>query len=838
MIETSITAWILMLAAVLASSGAGLAVVRVIPWSDAARQAGIPRAFAFAIAPFLLGMLAVLALGVFRGASHAVHLGVVFAWLLLLCSTVVLSRPLPKLVRPGTPIPIGRWEWVFAGLLTVWVMALIVNTAFLPLIQNDSLEYATVGRLLFESRDLFSYPALDPEASRSGFFGPWTHPPLYAALIYLTYTFQGNAESPLIMRIIAPWFALCATALVFTLGNQSNRLTGLLSALFFLSVPLFYLGASYALIDALPVLGMTIVMATITGVKSTPLRMGIVQGFALGFALWTHSTAVLFIPLAVIFIALHNGWNNLRALTLQISTLAVVFLIVAAWPYCRNLVLHDALISDNPAVFAVTELAWDEYFRLARGLDTWPAKIQYGFLKGWFALEAYALLFWLMTAGAVIYVKRLYRHINRTECRRGNLYSVPERLLFASLGVVVCYLGGVFLSLLIGTDLMIRNERYFLILLPCVALLAGSIVLQSSPGVSQPKQEKRLQNRCLPYGTSIVIPLLLFVLMSMQLFVLEGQQWSSFGLFRGMTRQSCEKMLWNTPAFSVIHYIRLQTPKDETVLSMRPADMYYADRRMISYLDPRLLPFYRAHDAESAYHLLKDLGVRYVQIHEHTLPPVYNSALQEILNRQDLSHLTYSAGGNQLYELRRANLETWEKMIDLSPGVVPWTRVLQIVVGGRKGLFKYPLSAGTLDYDAQVPKDFTLPVFTRDLSMMSLSGRVSIRESAEGNDEPVGSSIREYQLGLDLEGNAFMQVYVMQFSTDGILLDKTLLGELTPGPGNSVQRFSRRFIAHPDAKELCFGVEHRGNVTIRIMQATLMAWGKRAPSDVFVRWRL
>jgi hypothetical protein len=148
------------------------------------------------------------------------------------------------------------------------------------------------------------------------------------------------------------------------------------------------------------------------------------------------------------------------------------------------------------------------------------------------------------------------------------------------------------------------------------------------------------------------------------------------------------------------------------------------------------------------------------------------------------------------------------------------------------------LSAGTLDYDAQVPKDFTLPVFTRDLSMMSLSGRVSIRESAEGNDEPVGSSIREYQLGLDLEGNAFMQVYVMQFSTDGILLDKTLLGELTPGPGNSIQRFSRRFIAHPDAKELCFGVEHRGNVTIRIMQATLMAWGKRAPSDVFVRWRL
>jgi hypothetical protein len=327
-------------------------------------------------------------------------------------------------------------------------------------------------------------------------------------------------------------------------------------------------------------------------------------------------------------------------------------------------------------------------------------------------------------------------------------------------------------------------------------------------------------------------------LLSVQLFVVEAQQWSTFGLFRGMTRQSCEKMLWNTPAFSVIHYIRHQTPKDETVLSMRPADMYYADQRMISYLDPRLLPFYRASDVEFAYHLLQDLGVRFVQIHENTLPPVYNSALQEILNRQDLSHLAYSAGGNQLYELRRADLETWEKMIDLSPGVVPWTRVRQLVIGGRKGLFKYPLSAGTLDHGAQVPKDFTLPVFTRDLSILSLSERVSIRESEEGEDTPAGSSIREYQLRLDLEGKAFMQVYVIQFSTDGILLDKTLLGELTPGPGNSVHRFTRRFIAHPDAKELCFGVEHRGNVPIRIMQAIFMTWGKRAPNDVFVRWSL
>ena len=117
MIETSITAWIWMLAAMLASSGAGLALVRFVPWSDAARQAGIPRAFAFAIAPFLLGMLAVLALGVFRGASHAFHLGVVFAGLLLLCSTVVLIPPPSKTRASGQAhshraLGMGLWRVV------------------------------------------------------------------------------------------------------------------------------------------------------------------------------------------------------------------------------------------------------------------------------------------------------------------------------------------------------------------------------------------------------------------------------------------------------------------------------------------------------------------------------------------------------------------------------------------------------------------------------------------------------------------------------------------------------------------------------------------------------
>ena len=239
MIETSITAWIWMLAAMFASSGAGLdagAVCPLVGCSQASRHPARLRLCDRTLSARYTGGARPRG---FSGAGHAFHLGVVFAGLLLLCSTVAFSRPLTELERSGSHLPIGLWEWVFGGLLAVWVIALLVNTAFLPLIQNDSLEYATVGRLLFESRDLSTYPAIHPELSRSGFYGPWTHPPLYVALIYLMYIFQGHAEIPGLMLWIAPWFALAGTGLVFAFGNLTSRVTGILSALVFISVPLF-----------------------------------------------------------------------------------------------------------------------------------------------------------------------------------------------------------------------------------------------------------------------------------------------------------------------------------------------------------------------------------------------------------------------------------------------------------------------------------------------------------------------------------------------------------------------------------------------------------------------
>ena len=190
MIETSLSAWTWMLAAVLTSSLAGLSLVRLVPWSEAASNARMPLAFGMAVAPLLLGFLSILALGIFPGKSHSFHLTVVFSGLFALGLIGLSVRPYQKLTKMDNHESYGIISWIFVFLLIAWVIGLLADTLFMPLTQNDSLEYATVGRLLFELRSLSAYPAIDPTLGSSGFFGPWTHPPLYPALIYFTNLLQ------------------------------------------------------------------------------------------------------------------------------------------------------------------------------------------------------------------------------------------------------------------------------------------------------------------------------------------------------------------------------------------------------------------------------------------------------------------------------------------------------------------------------------------------------------------------------------------------------------------------------------------------------------------------
>ena len=824
MTEVSLMAWACLLGTLFASSVAGLSLSRLIPWSSTAREAGIPRAFGIACAPFLLGLLSVIALGLFRFSSHEFHLGIVYTGLIgLFAIGWILPHP-PKPSRLLGKSRGGPFSWVLGGLLMAYTTILIVFAVFVPLTQNDALEYAMVGRMLFETRDLFSYPVLNPAAVNSGFYAPWTHPPLYVSIIYIANVIQGHADIPGLMRLISPWCALSATGLVYAIGCMGGRITGLLAAVFFLSTPMFFLGAGSALIDPLPVLGISLVLCTVIAIEGAPVICGVVQGLTLGCALWAHSQTVLFIPLSIAALALKKGWREPRAFLLQVIVLLSTAGLIAAWPSGRNLLLFGSIISDNPAVFALKELLWAEYFSMARGLESWPEKIQYGIFKGWFALEAYALGFWCMSLGVVLYLARLHRRHIWTQLRRGDFSQIPEHWLFVPFGIALIYIGGAFWSALLGIDQMIRSERYMLVILPCVAVLAGSGIFHwarlPSPG---PCVQENYEHPPPPVRYSVVKSAAIVLLFAAQLIVFGGYRWLSPGATAGQTGYHKAETLRQWPAYGAIEYLRNNVPLQSVVFTMKPSDMYYCESRMLSYLDPRMIPFYLETDVMLARQRLRGLGVSHLHIPDYSLPPVYNSALQEMIARPDLTKLVFSSGGYQIYELRKDVNPVLGNSLDISPGAIPWTQASQIVLGGRKSILRLPLSSRVMDR-GEVSHDFTnLPFFQRERAQIVLSGTDPVSGGNAAHDLIPVSGTKEYRLEMDLEGHAWAQVYLYQYDRAGRLLNQVMMGEIALGKQDPKRRFERRFISFPEAASMRIGIEHRGNSSLRVVKASLVS---------------
>lgn len=815
MIETSVLAWAVFALLLLAATGAGVALSAAMPWDERARNCGLPVAAGAVLAPFLAGLLAVLALGLLPGLAagwHASLVVVVLAAILVWKRRQVLDLVGWRAARTGDD---GGWlRRLLALALAAWVVGLLVDSVFMPLTQNDALEYATVGRLLYETRDLASYPALDP-SSASGFFGPWTHPPLYVALIYLAHALQGHAAEPGLARLVAPWFLLSTLALVAAVARLHSRAAAVGAGLVFMGAPLLYLGAGSALIDALPVAGFALVLAAVIGFRIVGAAAGAWQGLLLGASLWTHSQALLFVPLTAVALLAHHGIRIDRRVLAHAAGLLGVALLVAAWPYARNLALFGSAVSDNPAVFAMPQLEWPAYFQMARGYESWSEKLQYGLFKGWSMLEAYAGAFWLSLPGQWLFL------------RRPGPSTVWLRAVF---GVFACYLAGVLLSILLGIDLMIRNERYQLVLLPCVAWFGGLFIAAAVHAVADARAAT------LTRAAGAGFCLLLLGSSVQQLLVVGGHKARTYGVQLSILAAPLADKLRDFPTYEAVRFLAVHSPRDALVLSLKPADMYYAGRRMVSYLDPRLIPIYAETDPVRMRDALLRLRIRYVHVPDYALPPMYRTALEAIMARPDLSDLVHSVGGHQIYDLREPEPARVEAARDLSPGARTWSSRQAAVLGGRVGLVRVAVQDGELGAGEWSRPAHDWPLFRRELTtLLATGGSTGPAIAVEGG--------REYRLDLQLEGHAFAAVYLVQYDAEGRALDlprggrtevavapgawsflsKQRIGEAAIVGGQPPRGFSRRFLVYPQARSIGVIVEHRGATTLRVGRATLHA---------------
>ena len=781
----------------------GIALASRLPWQKGSPTI-LPVAFGVALGPFLLGFAAIFSLTVAGGQAGAFHLwitGLVLALpIFLLRRGAIWSGPAQE--------PFSFADHVLGAALFLVAVALLFISVFTPLTQNDALEYLSAARAVYENNWIGSYPVLEPLTNSDGFYGPWTHPPLYVAMLYLVDVLQGHSEAPGLARLIAPWFALAGAFVVFGLSRGLGRAVALGAALVFLSTPLLFLGAASALLDPLPISGFALLLVAIVFLGGDTRGRGVCVGLVLGLCLWTHSLAILYVPLALVGIVVTRGIRHWRIWAHESVVALTTGLLAGGAHYVRNTFLFGAPISDNPLVFAVTRLAWDEYFIINRGLDSVTATFQYGVLKGWFAFEAFGFSFWGMAVGGAALVLALRRNLIRTVVNGSGAINQGQHLLVVLLGILITYYAGVILSVLLGIDLMVKNERYLLSIQALVAIFCGFGYFALAGRIA------RFAGRLGPLVRSAAALTLGVALVGQTgLFVQYGL--SKNNLSFSELGRDFQQTLGQVPDYQLIEYLRTQTPADAVVFSLKPSDMYYAQRRQIGYLDPRLVPVYEAAGAEEALILLKDLGVSYIHVPSYGLPPLYNSPVIEIMRDRRATTLRYSNAGGQIYELT-PSAPASEQRTDITPGAVTWSREALFELGGRKRLSSVGSSNLTaLDGNTSVAQS-PLGLFQRSLLTLIRTG---------GPDLPSGAvAVRGgSELGVDLQlsGRGLMTLIVVEYPGVEGLPRSTPLGTFELSDTYPSLAYSRRILLDPATTSVSVVLQQQGQSTLTVDTATV-----------------
>lgn len=810
----------------LLSTVAGYAVARLMPWRSNWQSRSLAWPLAMLLGPFLLGLATVLALICAPGAEPRSHVQWAAAGLLALALGLMFVKKNRWPAAQAVPARKGLWYWLLLLLFLACVADLLYLAWRLPLTENDALEYGLVGRAIYEARSLAVYPLLDPVAASSGFFAPWTHPPLYPSLIYAAYAVQGSAEVSGWMKFVAPWFLLAASAGVMGMGRLHSPRTGWMAGILFLGMPLLAVGAETAAIDSLPVAGMALIMIGLVGLDREHRLTGLCMGLFVGLALWTHSQAILYLPILVGAVILTGGVLHWRV-SLRIVVLAfLIAFLLAGYPYFRNIAIYGTPISDNPLVFALPSLDWDGFFKYTRSIYDWSTRLQYGLFKGLVAVHNYGFVFWLGATGLAYLL--LTGSLQRWWKDAGKLLSMDGRdgPVLVSLAVLGIYYAGVLASMFLGMDLMIKNDRYLLVMAPPMALLAACGVARLLVDRSEGGSSRSAVVRWSPVGVVVALFLghaaafLLYGNLAQWLQLLEIRRPDPLKPLEISFRKN---PLDNWHSIQIAQHLHEHVSADSRVLSMRPADMFYAQRRMLSYLDPAMIPIYGQKDSHEVRDQLLAMGVEHVHVQNYFIPPLTNSALMEMLADPGLTTLLQDSQFSQLYALKppSGSRNSPEKGVPLDLKSWSWVEYPRVGIGGPAFSLKNGFSRVAKLPDAE---SSNARLLAKSYSHILEVGEVG------AYDPIIGTKVvpievfpeKEYLIDLNAEGEGFFRIWIWLRSQDGDEWSgPSLAGDFVLSPKVPELRFQRRMRIPKNMRRIRIGIERYGISRLELKNAQL-----------------
>lgn len=435
------------------------------------------------LGPLLLAYVVTAVLTLVPGMSHAAIISAVLAGLTALAvagtwgRTAQLTRVVPLTlshlfsVRAVGPVAVTGWI-----ALAFVVFAVLLLAVAVPLADNDALEYAGSAKRVYEAASARIYPFVHP-GDHDDYYGPWSHPMAYVALQTWGFLVQGHATQAGVIKLIAPYFALCtAAAMLHALGG-ARRPAAAWGAALLLATPAYLFAIVQNQIDPMRIFALFAACLLLPLLLRAPTRSARIIGIGVvvGAGVFAHSIGLLGLPIVAGLIVAKARAGIGRRIAVA-GAVCLVALIVVLWRLVDNVLLFGSPIADFGAVpvYQIPVLEWAEYFRQSRGIATFADRWLAGFLAGLTRPPLYGVTYWLLVAALVLFWLRWWKPLGLLAGAR--LLWSDTRAWSIALFVVVLFQAMVLASLLVGTDAFIKNFRYMSTSLPFVVLFTVSVL--------------------------------------------------------------------------------------------------------------------------------------------------------------------------------------------------------------------------------------------------------------------------------------------------------------------------------------------------------------------------
>lgn len=540
------------------------------------------------------------------------------------------SRPSPltRLLAQGT-------NAVLAGLLMTCVAAAAVSLFGQPVYENDAMQYFKVASLLHGAHSTSGYPVLP--AAPDGTYASSSHPLGHYGVLIWGYITAGKS-APFPGKLWSLYsFAVTLGAIGLVLRRFSAPVV-LSAMLILLTTPAYLMQVIGAGID--PQRLMLLFVATITLVAAAqtgrPLLL-LLAGAGAGLALQSHVQSLLLAPIAIGLAALLMPRPLPTRLLAGAGALAVAA-VVGGEQYLFNIQRFGSPFYNDQVIWAeVPSLKYRDW-RMGKAPRTdFIGRLGSGAFLGFSWWYFFGLGWWL----AVLAMLGRARSIVSDAQLRGQ-----AALVCAALFTLVLFFG-----VTASGEVLVMNYRYAMAVQPFVAVLGGLAV----GGLLVPASGWLVMPRAL--CALVVLGFSALHSLAVQAPQLPYARATTIGgtQYDALDAMPIHAELGHLGELDVVKEVRARTPKDAVfVVFNMNSFAYYADRRFVRDVDPRMIPFYRSADTASAAAALRALGVGYVYLQPWSWPTVDNSLIKSLVADPAYATLVFEKHGYRIFRLTAA----------------------------------------------------------------------------------------------------------------------------------------------------------------------------------------